>query len=81
MCPSLTAGSTRSFAYDRYGNQTTEALSAADQRTMAYDTGLRLIGLVTAGGTSATFSPDALGRQRTRSVGTTTETRSIASFR
>jgi RHS repeat-associated protein len=70
---SLTSGSTRSFAYDRFGNQTTEALTGADQRTMAYDTGLRLISLVTAGAVTATFTPDALGRQLKRTASGVTE--------
>lgn len=70
-----TAGTTQTFAYDAYGSLTGDAQTAAAVTAYGYDAGSKLT-LIDAAGTTndASFTYDALGRLRTRLVGTVTET-------
>jgi YD repeat-containing protein len=70
-----TAGSLQSFGYDAYGALTSNVELAVAGTAYSYDAAGRLT-LIDAQGTTsdATFSLDALGRAKTRSVSTGTPT-------
>ena len=70
-----TGGSTQNFAYDAYGNQTSDAQTGLGVTAMTYDLDDHLTG-IDATGTSndATFSIDALGRFKTRAINGVTDT-------
>jgi YD repeat-containing protein len=70
-----TGQAAQSFTYDPYGNLTGDAQTALAVTTMTYDLADRLTGIDAAGtGNDTTFSFDALGRFRTRTVAGTTDT-------
>jgi RHS repeat-associated protein len=64
-----TGGTTQSFAYDPFGNMTGDAQTGAAVTANSYDLGDRLTGIDAAGtANDATFTFDALGRFRTRTL-------------
>ncbi len=68
-------GTSTAFVDDAYGNLTKKAEDDLSQTTLAYDAADRLTGVTPAAGSAATFSFDALGRNKTRVIGgTTTDT-------
>ncbi len=70
-----TNGTSTAFVYDTYGNLTKKAEDDLSQTTLAYDVANRLTGLTPATGSAATFTFDALARNKTRLVGgVTTDT-------
>ncbi len=70
-----TNGTSTAFVDDAYGNLTKKAEDDLSQTTLAYDAADRLTGVTPAAGSAATFSFDALGRNKTRVIGgTTTDT-------
>ena len=61
---------TQSFAYDTFGNLTTDAQTGIGTTTSTYDKAGKLTGIDTAGSaTKTTFTFDALGRFATRLIG------------
>jgi RHS repeat-associated protein len=66
-------GTTKTFAYDRFGNLTQGADANSALTTYGYDTGDRLTAISPPGGgaTQVTFTLDALDRHATRSLGGT----------
>jgi RHS repeat-associated protein len=70
-----TGGSTQNFSYDAYGNLTGDAQTGLAVTAMTYDLADKLTGIDAAGtANDATFTFDALGRFRTRSVNGSTDT-------
>jgi RHS repeat-associated protein len=65
---------TTTFAYDRFGNMTKRAEADDHQTTLAYDVGNRMLSMTPFSGNDATFTFDALGRNRARVSGGVTET-------
>ncbi|MEI7743326.1 MAG: LamG-like jellyroll fold domain-containing protein [Chloroflexota bacterium] len=63
----LLDGPNGTFAYDHYGNLSTNRESGTDTVTYGYDLADRLTA-ITVGGTTATITLDAYGRMRTRAV-------------
>ena len=68
------AGTTTSFTYDPFGNLTGSATAVNQVTTYTYDLGDRLTGITPPAGSAASFGFDALGRHRTRVVGSSTDT-------
>jgi RHS repeat-associated protein len=65
---------TRSFVYDAFGNMTTSADAASSLTTYAYDESERLTSITPPSGSPATFAIDALGRNKTRTIGGAVDT-------
>jgi RHS repeat-associated protein len=70
-----TIGATqKSFSYDAFGDMTTSADAASSLTTYAYDESERLVSITPPSGSAATFTTDALGRNKTRTVGAAVDT-------
>ena len=70
-----TGGSTQTFGYDAYGNMTADAETAAAVTAMTYDLDDHLTAIDATGtANDATFTIDALGRNRTRVLASSTDT-------
>jgi len=67
-------GTTKTFASDAFGNQTTAADANSALTTYAYDEAGRLTTITPPSGSPATFSLDALDRPKSRTIGTATDT-------
>jgi RHS repeat-associated protein len=59
----------KSFSYDAFGDMTTAADSASALTTYGYDEGQRLTSITPASGSAATFTLDAMGRNKARAIG------------
>lgn len=62
------------YGYDTSGNLTTEGLTALTSRTFGYDSADRLVSITPPSGSGASFAFDALGRNKSRTVGAVTDT-------
>jgi RHS repeat-associated protein len=72
---SETNGTMTNAVYDAFGNQTKKPEDDLTQTTLAYDAANRLTTITPSMGSAATFTFDALSRNKTRVVGgTTTDT-------
>jgi RHS repeat-associated protein len=67
-------GTTKTFAFDPWGNQTSAADANSLLTTYAYDEAGRLTTITPPAGSAARFTFDAIDRQKTRTVGAATDT-------
>jgi RHS repeat-associated protein len=70
---SETNGTTTNAVYDAFGNQTKKPEDDLSQTTLAYDAANRLTSVSPSTGSAATFTFDALSRNKTRVVGSNTD--------